>query len=80
MTPLDTQDPRLYRVSFPREAGSIVCPVGVYKGWLMTRTNLWIHFFHCHMQDTLVILEEENRPHPRRPACDMFVPWEAPNR
>ena len=32
------------------------------------------------MQDTLVILEEGNPPHPRCPDFDMFPPWVALNR
>ena len=31
------------------------------------------------MQDTIEILEEGNRPHPRGPRCDMFVPRRALN-
>ena len=27
------------------------------------------------MQDTIIILEEGNLPHPRCANCDMFVPW-----
>ena len=44
------------------------------------RTNLHIHFFQCHMQDTLVIMEEGNRPHNDCPECDIFVTWAALNR
>ena len=29
---------------------------------------------HCHVQDTLAILEEVNQPHPRCPKCNMLVP------
>ena len=42
-----------------------------------TCTNLRIHFVHRHMGDTLVIKEECKHPHPRCPACDMFVTWVA---
>ena len=38
-------------------------------------TNLRIHFVHHHVMDTVVILEEGNRPCPRSLACDMFVSW-----
>ena len=38
-------------------------------------TNLRIQFFHHHVMDTVVILEEGNRPCPRSLACDMFVSW-----
>ena len=32
-----------------------------------------VHFFHPHIQDTMVILEEVNLPHPRCPCWDMMV-------
>ena len=80
-TPHATPDPRLYnRVSFPRASRSIGCPVEVCEGRVTTRTNLRIHFVHRHMWNTIVILEEGNRPHPRCPSCDMFIPWAALNR
>ena len=31
------------------------------------------------MWETIVIMEEGNRPHPRCPGCDMFSPWKALN-
>ena len=34
-------------------------------------------FLHRHVQDTVVILEEGNFPHPWCPRCDMLVPWRA---
>ena len=49
----------------PRADRSIGCPVGVCEERTMVRNNLWIHFVHCHLLDTVVILEEGNRPHPR---------------
>ena len=45
----------------------------------MMRTNLRIHFLYRHVQDTVVILEEGNLPHPHCTACDMFIPWLALN-
>ena len=30
---------------------------------------------HLHLQDTIVILEEVNQPHPHLPSCDMFIIW-----
>ena len=38
----------------------------------MNRTNLWVHFAHQHARDTIVILEEGNRPYPRCPQYDIF--------
>ena len=39
-----------------------------------------VHFFHRHVRDTVIILEDGNLPHPRRPQFDMLVPWRALNR
>ena len=41
------------------------------------RTNILIHSMHCHMRETLVILEVSNRPQPCCLACEMFIPWAA---
>ena len=38
-----------------------------------------VHFFHEHVQDTIIIFEEGNLPHPRCPWCDIFLPWRALN-
>ena len=38
-----------------------------------------VHFVHRHVQDTGVILEEGNLPHPRCPWCDLQVPRKALN-
>ena len=40
---------------------------------------MWVHFVHRHVQDTVVMLEEINLPHPRCPWCDMQVPRKALN-
>ena len=80
MEPLATPYPRLYSVSFLRSARFIRCTVGDCEGQATTRTNLRIHFVHCHMLYMVAIMEEGNRPHPCCPACDMFVPWSVLNR
>ena len=77
-TPPYTPYPSLYRVSYPIAAGFIGFIEGGCKGRVMMRTNLHIHFVHRHMGNTVLILEEGNRPHPfcpawNGPACDMFV-------
>ena len=36
-----------------------------------------VHFVHRHVQDTVVMLEEGNLPHPRCPRCDLQVPRKA---
>ena len=38
-----------------------------------------MHFFNWHIRDIVIILEEGKIPHPRRPRCDMLVPWRALN-
>ena len=38
-----------------------------------------VHFVHRHVQDTVVMLEEGNLPHPRFPRCDLQVPRKALN-
>ena len=43
-------------------------------GSLATRTVMRVHFVHRHVQETVVMLEEGNLPHPRCPRCDMQVP------
>ena len=54
-------------------AWSVGCSVEGCRGKAKRRTNLRIHFMHHHVQDTIVILEEVNYPHPHCLACDMFV-------
>ena len=34
-----------------------------------------VHFLHLNVQDTVVILEEGNLPHPQCPQCDILVPY-----
>ena len=38
-----------------------------------------VHFVHWHVQDTVVMLEESNLPHPKCPRCNLKVPRKAPN-
>ena len=40
---------------------------------------MWVHFVHRHVQDTVVMLEEGNFPHPWCPRCDIQVPRKALN-
>ena len=44
-----------------------------------TRAEMWVHFVHRHVHDTIVILEEGNLPLPRCPRCDLRVPRRALN-
>ena len=73
MAILQVPYPSLYRVSLPRAAGSAGCPVESCKGQATTRTKLWISLLHLCVQDTIVFMEEGDRPF--CPACDIFVPW-----
>ena len=57
-----------------RRGGSRRCPVEGCPGALATRTAMRVHFVHRHVQDTVVILEEVNLPHPQCPRCDLQVP------
>ena len=52
---------------------------GYARGKATTHNNLRVHSVHLHVHYTIVIMEEGNLPHPRCPACDLFVPWEALN-
>ena len=38
-----------------------------------------MHFWHGHIWDNMVILEEGNLPHPQCPLCDMLVMWRSLN-
>ena len=40
---------------------------------------MWVHFVHQHVQDTVVMLEEGNSPHPCCARCDMQIPRKALN-
>ena len=48
-------------------------------GTLAMRTAMRVHFVHRNVQDTVVMLEEGNSPHPRCARCDMQVPRKALN-
>ena len=66
-------------MSFPMKGGLRRCPVEGCPGALATRTAIRVHFVHWHVQDTVVMLEEGNLPHPRCPRCDLQVPRKALN-
>ena len=38
-----------------------------------------VYFFHRHVRDTVIILEEGNLPNPQCPRCNMLVPWQTLN-
>ena len=66
-------------MEFPTMAGPRPCPVKGCSGRASTRTAMSVHFWHWHVRDTVVILEEGNLTHPRCPLCDMLVPWNSLN-
>ena len=68
-----------YRMSFPAKGGPRKCPVAGCPGRVATRTEMRVHFVHRHVLDIMVILEEENFPHPRCTRCNMIVPRRALN-
>ena len=48
-------------------------------GGASNRTNLRVQFSQRHVRETIVILEEGNRPYPRFPKCVMFMSHKAFN-
>ena len=69
------EEPRTYRKAFPTNGGPQSFPVEGCPGQAVTRMLMRVNFLHRHVQDTVVILEEINLPHPRCPLCDMLLPW-----
>ena len=56
------EEPRVFMMLFPEKAGPIPCPVEGCMGQAATRTAIRMHFWHRHVRDTVVILEEVNPP------------------
>ena len=78
-TPQTEIGAKTYRMSFPTKGGPRRCPVEGCPGDLATRTAMWVHLVHRHVQDTVVMLEAGNFPHPRCVRCNMQVPRKALN-
>ena len=66
-------------MAFPTRAGPRPFPVSGCSIRVLTWRVMRVHFWHRNVWDTMVILEEGNLCHPRRPLCDMMVPWKAMN-
>ena len=66
-------------MALPKNAGLRSCPVEGCSGRAVTRSYMRMHLLHWHVQDTMLILEEGNLPHPRCPLCDMLVTWRSLN-
>ena len=77
--PTTTKETQTYRVSFPKHLSLLRLPVAGCLGGASSRTNLQIHFVHCYVWDTIMILEEGNGSYPRCPQCDMFMPQKSLN-
>ena len=59
------EEQKTYRMDFPK-GGTQDCPVEGCPGRVGTRTAMRVHFWRRHVQDTVIILEEGNPPHPPR--------------
>ena len=68
------ENPRIFRITFLAKTGTRPCPVEGCSGQVATRTAIRVHFWHWHVQDTVVILYEGNIPHLRCSLCDILVP------
>ena len=69
-----------YNMNFLTTGGLSNCPVEGCQGRAATRTAMRVHFFHRHVQDTVIILEKGNLHHPWCPRYNILVPWKALNR
>ena len=56
VTPTPPGEAQAYRASFPKLLARLRCPVKGCLGGATNRTNLWVHFVHRHIRDTIVIL------------------------
>ena len=56
--------PRTYRMSFPNKEGPRPFPVEGCSGQVAIRTFVKVQFWHRHVRDTVVIMDERNIPHP----------------
>ena len=69
-----------YHMAFPAKGDPQSCLVEGCLVRAATRTAMRVHFLHQYVWDTVVILEEGNRPHPWCLQCDMLVPGHALDR
>ena len=69
----------MYKMNFPAKRGRRQCPVEGCPEVSATQAEMWVHFLHRHVHDTVVILEEGNLPLPRCPQCDLQVSRKALN-
>ena len=50
-------DPRTYNISFPIVGGPSNSPVRVCRGREAMRAAMLVHFLHCYVRDTVIILD-----------------------
>ena len=67
-------------MSFPPILARLRWPTEGCWGTASSGTNLWAPFSNQRPWDSIVILEESNKPHPWCPQCDIFVPEEKLNK
>ena len=75
VTTTPSRDPRTYKTSFPTFGGPRNCPAKGCRVQAAIRTVIQVNYFHRHVQDTVIIMEEGNLPHTRCPRCNILVPW-----
>ena len=61
-------NPSTYRMAFTAKAVPRPCPVEGCSGQASKQTEMTVHFWHRHVRDTVVILEEGNPPPPMVPS------------
>ena len=66
---------RMNRMVLPEKAGLRLCPFEGCSGRAAIQKVIQVHFWHRHVRDAVVILEEGNLFHPWFPLCDILVPW-----
>ena len=74
------REPHTYKMAFLTARVPRKFPIEGCRGRAATQMLMWVHFYHQNVQNTVIILEEGNLPHPRCSRCNMLVPWRALNR
>ena len=59
------EEPRTYQMAFLAKGGPRSCPVEGCPGRASKRTVMLVLFLHWLVLDTVIILEDENLPHPQ---------------
>ena len=72
--------PKTFRMAFIAISRLMPCPVKGFSVRAMTWSSMQVSFWHRHVRDTVVILEDRNLPHPRCHMCEILVPWRLLNK